>query len=205
MLEYTPVINAILLVIFIFYQKNKNKLLSDHVKSQGELLAESKSLINQLVSGMSGQRDVVEAAMRYAEGFDPEKFGEMIRKQAKAEMEEQITELQERISHITEENKEKLVSDLPVIFNDLVHWAAREASHISLVTFSEPIALFMASIESIPDEEIRRKRIEKIENENFRILVQAFVSGDYSKLEEMHVQPATFPDDLADKLRKFEE
>ncbi len=206
MLELMPIANTIILIIIAIYQKNKNKLLLDRIKSQGELLAESKNLIEQLTTGINGQGRIVETAMKYADGFDPGKFEDLIRKQVQIESDEEVAELRKKINQLRSDGKgTPNTSEINELLDDVTRWAAKEASYITLLMLLEPLMFYIEPIRGLPDEEARAQEIEKIDNDNLRLFVKSVLSEDPSKLDGLQLVPRSMPADLVAKLSKLRE
>ncbi len=123
MSEITGWINIILLLVILWHQWSRNKILTDRIDHQSNLLKDTKSAIEQQATAMESQAKVVESAMRYSEVFNPEKFEEVLRKKLEVESAEQITDLnrqhKEELSG-QEDKYKKLITQLIKISVDAI-------------------------------------------------------------------------------------
>jgi hypothetical protein len=88
---------ATLLVILFFYQRNRNKVLEDHLASQRQLINEAKSVVAQQSSALEGQEKVVHAALKYSSAFDSKKLEDVVRREVDIEHREEIDRLKREI------------------------------------------------------------------------------------------------------------
>lgn len=96
MIDPISAINTVLLIGIFLYQHNKNKVLTDRISQQTQLLKDTKSVVTQQATAVESQSRVVETAVRYSEAFNPEKLEQVLRRQLEAESSKRIVEMEQQ-------------------------------------------------------------------------------------------------------------
>lgn len=105
-IEVVPaIINTILLLILLLYQKNRNKVLLDRVEQQEKLLNETKGIVSKQSTAIDSQSKVVDTAIKYSQFFDPQKLEEVIRKEFEVEHKVEIAQLKSQYEGKLNNNK----------------------------------------------------------------------------------------------------
>ena len=99
------IINTILLIILIFYQRNKNRVLIDRINNQGKIIDETKGLITQQSNVIASQKTVVDTAIKYSESFSPEKLEGIIRREVELKYREELKDAENEINQKIEYTK----------------------------------------------------------------------------------------------------
>lgn len=92
------IINTFILLALFWYQKNKNKLLSDRITEQSKMLRETKDVVTNQAQAIDSQKKVVESALEYSKAFDFSKIESIIKREANLEYQQRIKEQEEKIN-----------------------------------------------------------------------------------------------------------
>ncbi len=131
MLDYLfPGINTALLVILFFYQRNRNKVLEEHLASQRQLIDETKSVVTQQSTALEGQGRVVDAALKYSSAFDSKRLEEVLRREIGIDHREEIDRLKREIEAKAEAPSSQSPS-MDTLLNVLVDVAANAATKVT--------------------------------------------------------------------------
>lgn len=132
------VINTLLLAVLFFYQRNRNKVLAEHLIEQRKLLGETKSVVTQQATALEGQGKVVETALKYSEAFNPKKLEGVIRREIEVEHKTQLHQLQKEFSDREAENKNETEANARNLVAQVVPVAAQAAVE-SLIQILKPL------------------------------------------------------------------
>lgn len=90
------IINTALLIAILWYQKNKNKVLSDRISEQSLMLKETKDIISQQSMAIDSQKSVVDTALEYSKHFDIEKVESLIKREVELEHRQSLKEIEDK-------------------------------------------------------------------------------------------------------------
>ena len=141
--------NLIILVLIFFYQKNKNKTLSDELKSQKDLLNETKTLVAQQTAAIDGQHKVVTTALDYSERFNPEKLEDLIRRELALDHTSELAKLKKSFEEQQGSNQTQNIETLQSVIKQVVEFSATRAVELLLNPLLPPM---VSQIASLPDD-----------------------------------------------------
>lgn len=125
---FFAVINTLLLVVLFFYQRNRNKVLSEHLSEQRKLIGETKSVVIQQSTALEGQSKVVDTALKYSDAFDPQKIESIIRRELDIDHKEKIDQLKKEFDAQISETESKAKQKFQTLFQELINTAASVTS-----------------------------------------------------------------------------
>ena len=135
-MEIPGLINTALLVALFWYQKNKNKVLSDRIAEQSTLLRETKDVIANQSEAIESQKKVVQSALEYANAFDLSKIEALIKKEADLEYQQVIKDKEEVINKHKEDiekNKKAIMMVIEHMTSDYVSPLMKELMGLLLL------------------------------------------------------------------------
>ena len=118
--DATQWLNTLLLLFILWFQWNRNKILSERIDQQTNLIKDTKSVVTQQATALESQAKVVETAVRYSEAFDPAKMEAVLRKQVEIESLEKITNFEKQYQQELIEKDEKHKQQLKELVNSIV-------------------------------------------------------------------------------------
>ncbi len=150
---FTP----ILLLIIFFYQKNKNKLLTDTLQA-------SKAMAALQAQAIETQKGIADTATKHAEVFDPGKIERMISIKMKLEHEQIVTKKDEIIdSHqqqikSIQENAQKIFTALAIELTRLLSLKSDQERRDVVANLPDIMASIIMENLNDYDEVIRTER-----------------------------------------------
>ena len=115
--------NTILLIVIFLYQINKNKLLSERIAEQSNLLVETKNVVTQQAEAINSQKKVVDTALEYTKIFDVSKIESMIRREVELDYKEVLKK--------KEEDSNKKISDIQLTKDTVIERTKYEVKYVT--------------------------------------------------------------------------
>ena len=159
------------------YQKNRNKVLSDRISEQNNLLKETKDVVMQQSTAITSQKTVVDTAIKYSECFDPEKIQNITRREVELEKNFELENIKKEYRETISRTHVKHTDSIETIIR-----VTMEATSDMIKKLVSPLYFsYVVALMNIPKEE-RNKLIEDIEDDFLKKQVVALIDRVENKL-----------------------